>query len=321
MPTGQAGTRLVADIGGTNTRIALFDPHTRAFRALREYLNRDFPGLAEVIQEWLSSLEESAPQAACIAAAAYHADDQLCMVNCDWRFSRSDLARRFGWRQSAWLNDFEANAHALPYLDGDAALALHPGNAAQTGKLAVVGPGTGFGGATLLRHGGRAIASSAEPGHMGLSPGSELESDLFRYLLREHPDIYVELLVSGPGLVRIYRTLCQLEGHVSEDLHPREVAKKGVLGEDIQCARALEIFCGLFGSACGDFVLANGTWEGIYLAGGIASKIADFLRNSSFFTRLQSKGAMSGHLATVPVYLITDSHPGLLGAAHAPLGP
>ncbi len=312
-------TRLVADIGGTNTRIALFDAEQQQFRALAEYLNADFPGLDAVIREWLTALQESAPASACIAAAAYHAGDQLRLVNCDWQFSRSELAREFGWSRAGWLNDFEANAHALPYLGGQDSRPLYSTAPHAADKLAVVGPGTGFGGATLLQREGKAFAGSAEPGHMGLSPANELELALFRHLLNDFSDIYVELLVSGPGLVRIYQALCDLEGSASEALAPSEIAQRGMSQSDPVCSRALTVFCSLFGSACGDFIVANGTWGGLFIAGGITLKIIDFLENSEFLARLQCKGAMSEHLRAVPVHLITASHPGLIGAAHAPL--
>jgi len=314
-------SRLVADIGGTNTRIALFDDAMGEFRALREYLNRDFNNLDHAIASWLDTLDEAAPESACIAAAAYQSGDFLRMVNCPWAFSCSDLALRFGWQAAGWLNDFEANAHALPYLDAQQHSVLHAGVPGASGKLAVVGPGTGFGGATLVRVGEQFAACAAEPGHMGLSPANEVELAVFQHLLREQRDIFVEFLVSGPGLVRLYGALAELGGTHPAPLQPQEVAERALRGSDPLCAQALELFCALYGSACGDFILANGAWQGLFLAGGISGKILEFLKNSSFLSRLQEKGAMTEHLSAVPVSLITASQPGLIGAAHAPLQP
>ncbi|MFV8818654.1 glucokinase [Haliea sp. E17] len=318
---GDRGTeiRLVADIGGTNTRIALFDTQTGEFRGLQEFLNRDFAGLGEAIEAWLATLDETPPDRACIAAAAYQSGDHLRMVNCNWSFSRRQLQERFGWRSAGWLNDFEANAHALPWLGAENSQPLQAGNTANPGRLAVVGPGTGFGGASLLQAGGRAVACSAEPGHMGLSPASDLELAVFEYLLRDHPDIFVELLVSGPGLCRLHQALCALEGLPAEPLQPADISTRALQGSDPSCSRALGLFCSLFGSACGDFILASGAWGGLYIAGGISLKIMDFLQQSEFLPRLRAKGAMGEHLAGVPVWMITASHPGLIGAAHAPI--
>jgi glucokinase len=82
---------------------------------------------------------------------------------------------------------------------------------------------------------------------------------------------------------------------------------------------ALNTFCALLGSVCGDFLLANGSYGGLYLAGGFIPQMTEFLTQSSFHQRLVTKGAMHDMLVAVPVYVITSGQPGLIGAAHAPL--
>ncbi|MFN2168486.1 MAG: glucokinase, partial [Anaerolineae bacterium] len=129
MSTPEAAPRLVADVGGTNTRIAIYDPSCDGFRARADFRNRDFSGLAEVLRAWLDRLEEAPPDRACLAIAAPGCEDRVDMVNVDWSFTRSDLQARFGWRATGWLNDFEANAHGLPHLSGDDLLTLRAGRA------------------------------------------------------------------------------------------------------------------------------------------------------------------------------------------------
>jgi glucokinase len=306
-------------VGGTNTRIALFDEISGEFRALRNYRNRDYGGLEDILETWCAALEEAQPRHACIAAAAPPGGDTVTMINIGWSFSRAALARRFQLRRCLWLNDFQANAHALPHLGPAELLQLHAGEAGGHPTLATMGPGTGLGGATL-RGGGAAVAADAEPGHAGLSPGNQLELALFAELLREHRDIYAELLLSGAGLTRLYRTITRVRrGGEPEPLSPAEVSSRALANSDPHCSQALATFCALLGSACGDFVLANGAYGGLFIAGGIAPRISAFLRDSEFLTRFQGKGAMEERLQRVPVYIITHPHPGLVGAAHAPL--
>ncbi len=314
-----ATPRLVADVGGTNTRIGIYDPASNTFRARTDFANRDFNGLEDVIRAWLAGLVESPPERACLAVAAPGGEDRVSMVNVDWSFSRREIQERFGWHVTGWLNDFEANAHGLPHLAPDERVTLRSGWAPQQGKLAVLGPGTGLGGASLLRVDGVAVAGAAEPGHASLSPGNALELELFALLLQQHADVYTELLVSGPGLERLYGTLAQLHGRAAETLSPADITARGLAGEDELCGQALDTFCALLGSACGDFVLHNGAWGGLYLAGGIVPRLTEYLQSSDFFQRLEAKGAMRERLARLPVHVITASHPGLLGAAHAPL--
>jgi glucokinase len=311
--------RVVADIGGTNTRIALFDPAGAQLRALSTYINRDYVRLEDIFAHWLKQLAEPAPETCCIAVAAPPSGDRVVMSNMDWSFSCRELAAGAGFAQLRRLNDFEANAYALPHLAPGDRQVLHRGRHPRGGRLATVGPGTGLGGAFLDWFNGVPHSFACEPGHMGLAPGNELELDVFRLLLPRHNNIYAELLVSGPGLARLHGALGEIRAERAEPLEPAEISRRAVAGVDTLCELALETFCALLGSACGDFLLANGSYGGLYLAGGIVPGITDFLDSSDFHPRLIAKGAMRDTLDDVPVHVITTGYPGLIGAAHAPM--
>ena len=317
---GQAAQRMVADVGGTNTRIALYDHAAGEFRALRSYANRDYSSFDAIIALWLSSLDEAPPEYACIAVAAPPDGDRVEMSNIDWSFSCAALAARFEFRRCHWVNDFQANAYALPHLNSDQREQLQS-SGRTADRLAVIGPGTGLGGATLDSCGSQVRATACEPGHMGISPGNDLELALFQRLLANHSDIYSELLLSGPGLARLYQLLGEINGIETRPLEPADISKRAMSGEDRACVQALATFCGLLGSICGDFVLATGAYGGIYLAGGIVPRILPFLRDSDFLQRFSAKGVMGPHLRSVEIQAITTAQPGLIGAAHAPLPP
>jgi len=318
-PSTTGATRLVADIGGTHTRLAVFDPGSNDLRARRTYRNRDYGQLADLVADWLRDLAGPHPVDACLAVAAPPPfDDRVRMVNMDWSFSLRELADRFGFARLHCINDFQANAYALPHLDAGDLVTLHRGDPGAAGKLATVGPGTGLGGATLEMSGPAPVACASEPGHMGLAPATELELALFAHLLPRYGEVYAELLLSGPGLSRLYRALAAVRGGPAEDLAPEEISTRALAGQCGLCTEALHTFCALLGSVCGDFVLANGAYGGLYLAGGIVPHILEFLRTSTFIPRFRAKGEMSGHLARVPLHVITGTSTGLLGAAHAP---
>lgn len=314
-----AAIRLVADVGGTNTRIGLFDEQKREFSAVASYSNCDHQSLAHVIRHWQEQLGEILPDTACIAAAAPPSGDQVSMINIGWSFSLKEMAREFGFGQLAWLNDFQANAHSLPHLEPSDLELIHPGSETEHTTLATVGPGTGLGGATLRWMGGVPYAADAEPGHAGLSPGNDLEIAIFKALLPVHGDIYAELLVSGIGLVRLYSAICEIHGATPVAMEPADVSRLALERSDEYCVLALDTFCALLGSTCGDFVLSNGACRGLYIAGGIVPRMIDFLRQSDFLARFHSKGAMREHLQAIPVHVITAANPGLIGAANAPL--
>ncbi|MAT92594.1 MAG: glucokinase [Halioglobus sp.] len=317
-PSGS--TRLVGDIGGTNTRLALFDPASGELSARRAYNNREHAGLEAIIAAWLDDLPGPVPAQCCLAVAAPPFRDRVRMLNIDWSFSASELAARFGFAQLRCINDFEGNAFALPHLGAAELHALRAGLDPDCRKLAVLGPGTGLGGATLEFCQQTPVACASEPGHMGLAAANELELALFAALLPRHGEVHAELLLSGPGLARLYRALAEVRGQPVQDLTPAQVSSAALAGESPLCAEAVAVFCALLGSAGGDYVLATGSYGGLYLAGGIVPRILPLLENSEFCARFQAKGDMAPHLARVPLFAVTSPDTGLIGAAHTPLG-
>ena len=311
-------TRLVADIGGTNSRLALYDPQADELRSLRTYRNREYGQFEDIIDTWLSTLSEARPTECCLAVAAPPFDDRVTMLNIDWSFSLPELANRFEFDELRAINDFEANAHALPHLAREDLSVLAQGQAVKGAKLATVGPGTGLGGATLGWAGGMPTASASEPGHMGLTPATELELELFSYLLPRSGEVYAELLVSGPGLQRLYQALAAVTGRSPVALTSEDISTRAQHKECELCELTLNTFCALLGSICGDYALANGAYGGLYLAGGFLSGMIEFLAQSDFTERFVQKGKMRAHLEQVPLFVITGKTTGLLGAAHTP---
>ncbi len=311
--------RLVADVGGTNSRLALFDPQANEMRALCTYLNQDYRQFQDIIAAWLDALAEPPPTECCLAVAAPPFDDRVTMLNIGWSFSQRELAERFGLSRLGCINDFVGNAYALPHLSATDLFTLHPGTRKTGAKLATLGPGTGLGGATLSSVAGLPIACASEPGYMGLAAATELELELFRYLQPRYGEVYAELLVSGPGLQRLYVALAAIQGQNAQALYPEEISTRAMTGDCALCALALNTFCALLGSISGDFVLANGAYGGLYLAGGFLPGLIEFLQRSPFAQRFQEKGKMREHLERVPLHVITCATTGLLGAAHAPL--
>lgn len=317
--TSQHGTRLVADVGGTNARLALYDPATNELRARKDYLTSDYAEFQGVVSAWLNDLQEDSPTRACIAVAAPLFGDQVTMLNINWSFSCREIAAQFSFEEFRCINDFEGNAYSLSHLTPKDVFTLRAGEPGRSGKLAAMGPGTGLGGATFGLVAGRPVASACEPGHMGLAPATALELDLFAQLMPQYGEIHAELLVSGPGLLILYQTLGKLLDEPTEKLTPPDISSRAMDQSCTLCEQTLELFCALLGSTCGDFVLAHGAYGGMYLTGGILPSIIPFLQASSFQHRFDNKGGMQDYLAAVPVHVITSGRAGLVGASHAPI--
>lgn len=310
--------RLVADVGGTNTRVALSADPDRRLMSVKSYQNRDFPGLEAVLARWLDEFSDAQPREACIAVAAPPEGDTAVMSNCHWSFSGSQLAARFGWDRVGLINDFQANAFALPWLEAGDWHEIHPGSTHYP-RLATLGPGTGLGGSVLDTSAAPHRAIACEPGHMTLAPQGLQELELWRVLMLQHSRIYTELLLSGPGLPRLYQALAVVQGIAAEPLSGEAISARALAGTDALCAATLRQFCALLGTASADFVLASGAFGGLYLAGGILPRFPELLQQSEFHLRFTDRGPMHGHLSRMPVRVITHFQPGLLGAAHTPM--
>jgi glucokinase len=309
--------RLVADIGGTNARFALWDERQGRLESHRVYRTADFPTLRDAVAAFLADAGAGHIHSACLAVAAPPATDRVVMTNSPWSFSIRELQASFRLAQLRVINDFEAIALALPLLAGDQLAPLRQGTGA--GHLAVLGPGTGLGGAKLVTGHGAPIAVHCEPGEVTLGPGSERERELFVLIYRELDEIHNEDLLSGRGLERLYLASAALLGQPVEALDASDIAERATASSCSASAMALDTFCALLGSAAADFVLSNGAFGGFYLAGGIPPRIEPFLRDSDFLDRFTRRRSMTQTLESVPVYLVREPQPGLLGASLAPL--
>ncbi|MEM1156342.1 MAG: glucokinase [Pseudomonadota bacterium] len=311
-------SRLIADVGGTNTRIALVEQGSTTINQPQCYINREHSSLECILEDWLHRRDVQAKHCV-LAVAAPPSDDRVTMTNMDWSFSCSALASRFGFEQLLRLNDFEASAYALPYLVQNDLVSIKDGTPNSGARMAIVGPGTGLGGAVLHTQGDEVRSLSCEPGQMGLSASSDLELELLRWLLAKEGSSHAELLVSGPGLSRLYLALADIRGETAVALAPAEITRLAQTGENTLAEETLSVFCALLGSICGDFLLATGSYDGLFLSGGIIPGLWPFLKNSEFNQRFIAKGAMQETLNQTPVNVITHPYPGLIGAAKAPL--
>lgn len=296
---------LIADIGGTHSRLALGGA---GIHRLRIYDNAGFDGLEAVISAYLDELDVP-PAVAALAVACPVQGDAGTMTNLGWSFSAAALRRRFGFGTVYVLNDFAAIAHAVP--------ALEPGDVRQIGGGAgipgrpagILGPGTGLGVSGLVPHGDGWIPVAGEGGHVTLAPANDEESRIIERLRRDIGHVSAERLLSGPGLVLLYRLLA------GADTVPDAAAitRLAATGKDATAVRVVDLFLAMLGTVAGNLALTLGAEGGIYLAGGILPKIADRLALSGFRERFVDKGRYRDYLAAIPTRLITLEHPALHG--------
>lgn len=315
---------LIADIGGTNVRFALVDPDG-SVRDAAVLKCRDYPDIATAAQSYLDSAAPAIPPArAAIAIASPVTGDTVSMTNSTWEFSITELCADLDLERLTVLNDFTAIALAVPRLtDADRIPIGAPSQRHGAGDhdssampIAVLGPGTGLGVSGLLPVRGDWKPLPGEGGHVTMAAATDKEGRVLDLLRRRYEHVSAERVVSGPGLVNLYRALCELENAPADPkIRPGIIAGRGLERSDPICMEALAMFCAMLGTVAGNLCLTMGALGGAYIGGGIVPKLGDYFEASQFRARFEAKGRFSAYLSRVPTFVITEEHPAFLGLA------
>ncbi|WP_413732232.1 glucokinase [Sodalis sp. RH20] len=304
---------LVGDVGGTNARLALCDMDNGAISHIHTYSGKDYATLEAVIRHYLTAQKVEATEA-CIAIACPITDDWVEMTNSTWAFSIKAMKDSLGLARLEVINDFTAVSMAVPMLAAGDVVQFGGTQAQAQGPIAVYGAGTGLGVCHLLHLDQRWIGLPGEGGHVDFAPNSKEEADVLAVLRGEFGHVSAERVLSGPGLVNLYRSLVTIDGRVPDSLEPQQVTEQAVDGSNDDCRRALSLFCVLMGRFGGNLALNMGTFGGVYIAGGLVPRFLEFFRASGFRAAFEDKGRFNDYVRDIPVFLIRHEQPGLLGA-------
>ncbi len=309
---------LVADIGGTNARLALAEVSSAGVRLKHPLSLRcnDFLRAEDAIERYLQLIGAfSAPPAAVIAVAGPVEDGIAISTNGNWRLSEASL-QRHGFASATLINDYTALALAAPQLGPDDLALVGPELMQRSDEsLVVLGAGTGFGVAALARGLGGQTALATEGGHAAFAPTDDIEVDIMRLLAQRFGRVSIERLLSGPGLINLRDVLGQIGGVHPDPLSSEEIVARAVTGRDRLCVETLDRFCAIYGHVAGDIALTLGARGGVYLGGGIAPGIIEYLKASAFRQRFEAKGRFEAYLAAIPTQVILHPYAALLGSA------
>ncbi len=304
---------LVGDVGGTNARLALCDVDTGEIAQAKTYSGLDYPSLEAVIQVYLKEHNATVTDG-CIAIACPITGDWVAMTNHTWAFSIAGMKENLGFSHLEIINDFTAVSMAIPMLRPEHVMQFG-GEAPLAGKpIAVYGAGTGLGVAHLIHADQRWISLPGEGGHVDFAPNSEEEGIILEHLREELGHVSAERVLSGPGLVNLYRAIVKSDDRLPENLQPKDVTERALADSCTDCRRALSLFCVIMGRFGGNLALNLGTFGGVYIAGGIVPRFLEFFKASGFRGGFEDKGRFKAYVQDIPVYLITHTQPGLLGA-------
>jgi glucokinase len=309
-------TFLVADIGGTNTRLALAEDDDPAPRQIRRYENTDAPGLDAIIAEYLESTGAHLDRA-CLAVAGPTDGRHARLTNLPWAIDADALGTRFGCNASL-INDFAAVGHALGSLAPSVLYSLQEGERDGDAARLALGAGTGLGVVISVPDGAGMRPLPSEGGHIAFAPRDDEQIALLRWLQARHGRASVERILSGPGIVDLYAYCRESMGRpMTRQRTAAEVSAAALAGEDATAVWAMRLFCAIFGQTAGDLALVAGARGGVYLAGGIAAKILPLLDEGRFISGFCAKGRFTEWMLRIPVDVVLDPDIGLRGAALA----
>jgi glucokinase len=311
--------RLIGDIGGTNARFAIAEGGK--YRQLSHVENEHYPSLHDAIADYLKALSEAdrANLLGALAIAGPVLGDRISLTNKAWSFSIEELKESLRLTRLAVVNDFAANAYAIPHLTPQQKFAIGPAIADAHGNIGIIGPGTGLGMSSLIPHGNGRTLVTGEGGHATLAASTEEEFAIIQMLRKRWSHVSAERVLSGAGLVNLYEALCAIRGIEPLMFSPADVTKHAMNKSDEVCVRAFDHFCEFLGSVAGDIALTIGAFGGVYIAGGILLRFKEAFAASAFRQRFEAKGRFASMLAKMPTWLILEESPGLIGLANMPL--
>ncbi|MFZ5961423.1 glucokinase [Thalassococcus sp. BH17M4-6] len=305
---------VVADIGGTNTRVALARGETVQTDTIRRYRNAEVSGLTEVLTHYLGE-QDMTPDAACVAMAGPVRDGVGSLTNLDWTIDREVIRDATRARVVAVLNDLTAQGHALDHLGPGTVETLLPGQqASPNAARLVIGVGTGMNAAPVFRLGSQTLVPPSEAGHITLPVQTDEEVRLMEFIARKHGTPGVEDVLSGRGFERVYAWLCEEDGG-ADPLDAGAIMQAVEGGDNARADKAVSVFTRMLGRVCGNLALITLPFGGIYLCGGVARHFGPHLLAKGFAEAFADKGRFAKFMGQFPVHLVTDDYAALTGSA------
>ena len=314
---------LVGDIGGTRTRLSLYDGRGKTLLLEAVLPSREHATFDEIALRFLSSASHPHPTVAVLGVAGPIRDRVATVTNLPWKLDERQLARKLSIPEVVLANDLAVAAAGCLHLPPEVALTLDDRKPTPKGNhMAVIAAGTGLGEARLVWDGSKHLVLPTEGGHTDFAPRTPLEIELWHYLSNRFPDhVSYERVLSGDGLGALYDFFASRSGR-----EPRAIARKleqgdrnaaiaelGLARAYRPATRAVDLFASIYGAEAGNLALKELALGGVFVAGNIARHIVP-ARRELFLEGFRKKGRFSALMSTIPVVVVTDPLVGVRGA-------
>ena len=306
---------MVGDIGGTNARFALVAPGKSELMSIKTLQCTKFATVQEAIKSYLSSINDAEIVSACIASAGTTHLDVFKPANNDWVINKSNVSSALNDIQVNWINDFSAQALATTTLKSNDVIVINKGAVQPERVRLVIGPGTGLGTCGLINSSNGWVPLPAQGGHSDFAPNSSLEIEIWTLLQKQFGHVAVERILSGPGIVNLYKALCQINEKEVLFNSPSEITSAAIkVNPDSISKETLHLFCRIFGSVTGSIALSTGCLGGIYITSDLVRNFLDFFIDSDFLKSFEDKGRLTYYMTDIPIFISKKENMGLIGS-------
>ena len=308
---------LVGDIGGTNARFALVAPGKSELMSIKTLQCTKFETVQEAIKSYLTSINDVEIISACIASAGTTHLDVFKPANNDWVINKSNVSSALNDIQVNWINDFSAQALATTTLKSNDVIVINQGAVQPERVRLVIGPGTGLGTCGLINSSNGWVPLPAQGGHSDFAPNSSLEIEIWTLLQKQFGHVAVERILSGPGIVNLYKALCQINEKEVLFNSPSEITSAAIkVNPDSISKETLHLFCRIFGSVTGSIALSTGCLGGIYITSDLVRNFLDFFIDSDFLKSFEDKGRLKYYMTDIPIFISKKENMGLIGSTY-----
>lgn len=300
--------RLVADIGGTNARLALCKDGAIIPQTVRSFSNDDWPHLYDIVTAFLEDHASSPLDDMVIAVAGPVHGDKAVLTNRKWAILRTELLQRFGCKHVVLVNDLSALGYAAPSLLPAQLRRVYNGPAlpSKNGQSLVVGIGTGFNASPVLSTPNDVHCLAVEAGHISMPKNV---SDMVQ-AIGHSPDLFptIETLFSGRGLTSFCQ---QVTG--DDSVLGTTVIQSYKTSKNPTISTAVDHYAALIGQLLRDLSLAYMPSSGIYLAGSVARAVVGISTTRLIEVFAQPCGILGAR--TPSLFTIEDDFAALYGCA------
>ena len=310
-------TAILADIGGTNTRVALADGKVVRANSIAKFANATFDSLEPILVRYLAEAGIASVEGACIAAAGPVRNGVAEMTNLSWVIDHAQLTRATGATKVAILNDLQAQGQALGHIAPEYLRPIVPGSAVPNSAMLVVGLGTGVNAAPVHNTPWGRVVPPSECGHTSMPIRDARDLALARFIEThgEHAHGFagVEDALAGRGLEHVDAFVAQEAGQLRVR-SSAEIMAALTAGEP-QATAAARLYVHVLGNTLGNLALTHLPYGGIFLIGGMARALTPYMAPMGLAQALTNKGRFHDFLTSFPVWVVEDDYAALTGCA------